>query len=1075
MTTSLVPSSRPISLGTTGDDIDGKTIAESDTGKRESGLDPDQEKPEHHRLANIDAAPDREELKKEGIAQGEDEFPDGGLRAWLVVLGGACVTFGTFGFVNAWGLTIKRLFFPTPRHPQCMYTGVLIMLPPANNPTRAWIGSVQYALVFLPGLLTGRLFDLGHYRVPQIFAAALLIIGTFLAAECHEYWQFLLCQGIAVGVSRLCLSFVDPSMTQDLQLTASAVRARRGLALGILASGSSIGGTVIPIAVRKLIPIVGFKWAMRIIGFILLFVLTVAILTLRRRLPPKKVSGGLLNLKAFLHIPYSIYVLASVVSFLGLYTGEHRSHHTNQRADKFLVLTYLEVYATEIGLPEDFAFYMIPIANAASLFGRVGSGVVSDRIGPINTLIPSTLVAGVCTYAWPFARNKGSLIVLACIYGAACGVFVGMLATPVAKMGSMDDVGRRTGMLMSVIAAGAVAGPPISGAIRDKTGSFIQVGYYADFTISVIGTRSIMKCSYFTFFYAYIMQLAFLLSNVLRNRWPYDGDSRDQIPRGIVDNDLYLQYILQLEKSGYVIPKVTREDLSYSDMIQALQNHQKKWQRIELGEPKFIEFPDPHDTVTYFADNLYAYYHRTGRESDGSSCCTLRLYLLPSLNTGIEFRHWHYDILDTFVRAFATQPRIDLLVLLESCPYPDDRGRFVRCYRIHLRSLSTNQPHPYAIDATPLLNLGLLEHYFLTRRPPIHIYGRMLSFIFRPNFEHPEGEPLIIVFDWVIGVEVGRYYLPAYTEYSISFISEEYFIIPQGYRSIETNQSNPTGRIDLYYSPICDDGTRIREVKHVASLAFPSLHKDQSGLSLQVHCVPSVVPKTPYWFTRLGNIPKTYEQNSSDHLCLYYEASTEKETLHSSYQSELRFSKDLGTSGLLFIPFQGLLSLFNRDYCNHRSNSEGPALIPWEVWGSCTICLPDTELPDIILHGGKYLFLRGSSAPHSPDDSLFPISVLELKFRQLSQAKVPNSSNWVCTSKSNQDTTSREPSYAYTIDCRTPVQESHELGILGEALPDIRAYCKKTTVNVDEETKCNINDYDVMANDEHCRLLSIDM
>ncbi|KAF8674068.1 Monocarboxylate [Rhizoctonia solani] len=451
MTTSLVPSSRPISLGTTGDDIDGKTIAESDTGKRESGLDPDQEKPEHHRLANIDAAPDREELKKEGIAQGEDEFPDGGLRAWLVVLGvnhfpfqsGACVTFGTFGFVNAWGVF------------QAYYQETV--LSDTSPSTVAWIGSVQYALVFLPGLLTGRLFDLGHYRVPQLVAAALLIIGTFLAAECHEYWQFLLCQGIAVGLASGFL------FGPTIAVVSHWFRARRGLALGILASGSSIGGTVIPIAVRKLIPIVGFKWAMRIIGFILLFVLTVAILTLRRRLPPKKVSGGLLNLKAFLHIPYSIYVLASVVSFLGLYT----------------VLTYLEVYATEIGLPEDFAFYMIPIANAASLFGRVGSGVVSDRIGPINTLIPSTLVAGVCTYAWPFARNKGSLIVLACIYGAACGVFVGMLATPVAKMGSMDDVGRRTGMLMSVIAAGAVAGPPISGAIRDKTGSFIQVGYYA--------------------------------------------------------------------------------------------------------------------------------------------------------------------------------------------------------------------------------------------------------------------------------------------------------------------------------------------------------------------------------------------------------------------------------------------------------------------------------------------------------------------------------------------------------------------------------------------------------------------
>lgn len=143
------------------------------------------------------------------------------------------------------------------------------------------------------------------------------------------------------------------------------------------------------------------------------------------------------------------------------------------------MLTYLEVYGKEIGISEDFAIYLIPIANAASLIGRVGSGAVSDRIGPLNTLIPSTLIAGVCTYAWPFARDQGSLIGVACIYGTACGVFVGMLATPVAKMGGMEDVGRRTGMLMTVAAIGAVAGPPISGAIRSSTGTFVDVGYYA--------------------------------------------------------------------------------------------------------------------------------------------------------------------------------------------------------------------------------------------------------------------------------------------------------------------------------------------------------------------------------------------------------------------------------------------------------------------------------------------------------------------------------------------------------------------------------------------------------------------
>ncbi|KAG8685028.1 hypothetical protein FRC08_013334 [Ceratobasidium sp. 394] len=395
-----------------------------------------------HEMANVDVPPDSEELKKDNTAL-DDDFPDGGLRAWLVVLGGVCVTFGTFGFVNTWGVF------------QAYYQETI--LSDVAPSTIAWIGSIQYALVFLPGLITGRLFDLGHYRIPQISATVLLLVAAFLTPECKTYWQFLLCQGVAIGLA--CGFLFGPTIA----VISHWFRARRGLAFGILASGSSIGGTVLPITVRKLIPIIGFKWAMRVTAFILLAVLTTAVLTLRRRLPPKNVSGGLLNLKAFRYLPYSLYVAASLVSFLGLYT----------------VLTYLEVYGTEIGVSPEFAFYLIPIANATSLIGRVGSGILTDRFGPLNTLIPSTLVAGVVTFAWPFARSLGSLVVVACIYGIACGVFVGMLPAPVTRMGETEDVGRRSGMLMTVVAAGAVAGPPISGAIRDATGSFVNVGYYA--------------------------------------------------------------------------------------------------------------------------------------------------------------------------------------------------------------------------------------------------------------------------------------------------------------------------------------------------------------------------------------------------------------------------------------------------------------------------------------------------------------------------------------------------------------------------------------------------------------------
>ena len=46
-------------------------------------------------------------------------------------------------------------------------------------------------------------------------------------------------------------------------------------------------------------------------------------------------------------------------------------------------------------------------------------------------------------------------------------------------MGDTNDVGRRLGMFMSILAVGALVGPPISGAISTATGDFKAVGYYA--------------------------------------------------------------------------------------------------------------------------------------------------------------------------------------------------------------------------------------------------------------------------------------------------------------------------------------------------------------------------------------------------------------------------------------------------------------------------------------------------------------------------------------------------------------------------------------------------------------------
>jgi hypothetical protein len=57
-----------------------------------------------------------------------------------------------------------------------------------------------YALVFLLGQVTGRLFVLGYFKVPFFVGTVILIVATVLTGQCREYWSFLFCQGVTVGV-----------------------------------------------------------------------------------------------------------------------------------------------------------------------------------------------------------------------------------------------------------------------------------------------------------------------------------------------------------------------------------------------------------------------------------------------------------------------------------------------------------------------------------------------------------------------------------------------------------------------------------------------------------------------------------------------------------------------------------------------------------------------------------------------------------------------------------------------------------------------------------------------------------
>ena len=113
---------------------------------------------------------------------------------------------------------------------------------------------------------------------------------------------------------------------------------------------------------------------------------------MKRRLPPIKVDGGFLHLRAFKFLPFSVYTASAFIGFLGLYTGWHllTLNYALVSTTFNAVLTFIAVSSAKAGISPSFDVYFLAIANISSTAGRMLTGVLSSRIGKIKDFLVPT-------------------------------------------------------------------------------------------------------------------------------------------------------------------------------------------------------------------------------------------------------------------------------------------------------------------------------------------------------------------------------------------------------------------------------------------------------------------------------------------------------------------------------------------------------------------------------------------------------------------------------------------------------------------------------------------------------------
>ncbi|CAN8103419.1 unnamed protein product [Discula destructiva] len=382
------------------------------------------------------------------------DAPDGGIAAWLVVLGCWCAGFSSFGWLNSIGV------FQEYYHSELFQNRY-------SASTVSWIPSLQVFFLLALGPFVGAYFDRNGPRLLLVVGTMLHVFGIMMASLGTQYYQILLAQGVCSAIGTSCL--FQPSVT----CAAGWFSKDRGTAFGVIFTGSSLGGIVFPIMVARLIGSVGFPWAMRTCGFLVLVLLVIANLTVRTFAPPQPRAVTAAQLLKPLR--EADFVLVAAGSFLFAYGF-------------FIPANYLPSQALSVGISTSLAQYLVAIFNAGSLVGRLIGGYLADKIGRYTLFIAVSYLSGIWVLAlWLPASNTAAIVAFAVLFGSFSGVFVSLITPMVLDISPFSELGFRVGIVQFAIAVAGLTANPIAGAILDGAGGWMGAKVFAG-VLCIAGT-----------------------------------------------------------------------------------------------------------------------------------------------------------------------------------------------------------------------------------------------------------------------------------------------------------------------------------------------------------------------------------------------------------------------------------------------------------------------------------------------------------------------------------------------------------------------------------------------------------
>jgi MFS family permease len=323
--------------------------------------------------------------------------------------------------------------------------------------------SLNTVISGLLSILAGRMSD--RYGSRKVITAGAVILGAgyFLTSRITDLWHLYLIYGllVAIGLSTMYVPLAA-------ELTRWFIR-RRGLMAGIGISGIGFGISIVPPLASHLIESFGWRTSLLTLGSGSIVLIIILAQFLRNHPMVPAVPG---NPETKPENPVSerkeyslreaakskkLWLIFVAWAFYGLFFQVGTVH--------------IVPYATDQGMTAIMASTVLTVIGLIGIFGRMGLGFISDRLGIKAIVIIAFGFTGAAYLGLASFSHPWMLYLFAVFFGAFSGV--GVLVTAlVAEYFGFKALGAITGTIIFANTIGGAIGPVMAGNIFDNAGRY---------------------------------------------------------------------------------------------------------------------------------------------------------------------------------------------------------------------------------------------------------------------------------------------------------------------------------------------------------------------------------------------------------------------------------------------------------------------------------------------------------------------------------------------------------------------------------------------------------------------------